>query len=407
MKTYKSYILAVLSLLVLQNCVEPFEFSSSIEEQNLVVRAVLTNELKNHTIELSRTIPIDSTKLNPERNAIVSITDDAGGTYSFREKENGVYESFIAFSADANKSYTLNIQTQSGSSYISTPQKLPSSVEIQDINLNIEDNEDEGFKEVVFKVNSVPTPGDGNYYRYEYDETYKVKTVFWNSQKLVVTSSVPPYGFELVDKDPSEGTGICFGSASSKTVMLAETKSLSEDKIVNFQIRKLPLDSYLIGIRYSIMVRQYVLNKNSYDFYTLLDKFSDPDNIFSQIQVGNIPSNIFFKENADINKVIGFFEVSSVRSQRVYFNRKDFTNTDFINYPGDECGEVLNPEILGAAGNSPLLNRLQSGWIFLNITENLDGLGNVPPNTPYDITKRICGDCTDIGPVNAPEFWID
>lgn len=407
MKKYKSYVLAVLSLIILQSCIEPFEFSSSIEEQNLVVRAVLTNELKNHTIELSRTIPIDSTKLNPERNAIVSITDDAGGTYSFREKENGVYESFIAFSADANKSYTLNIQTQSGSSYISTPQKLPSIVDIQDISLNIEDNEDEGFKEVVLKVNSVPTPGDGNYYRYEYDETYKVKTVFWNSQKLVVTSSIPPYGFELVDKDPSEGTGICFGSASSKIVMLAETKSLSEDKIVNFQIRKFPLDSYLIGIRYSILVKQYVLNKNSYDFYTLLDKFSDPDNIFSQIQVGNIPSNIFYKENADINKVIGFFEVSSVQSKRVYFNRKDFTNTDYVNYPGDVCGEVQNPEILGSAGNSPLLSRLQSGWIFLNITEKLDGLGNPPPNTPYDVVKRICGDCTSIGPVDAPEFWID
>lgn len=403
MKKYKNWILIIFSFIITQSCVEQFDYSStSSSEQNLVVRALLTNELKKHTIELSRTISIDSTKIEPEKNATITITSDVGETYSFYGNKKGIYTSNVEFSAKPDRTYILNIKTQDENSYISSAEKLPSNSQIENINFTIEYNALEGFDEIVFRVNSKLSENEGKLYRYEYDETYKVKPIFWSSKKLVVSSNTLPYKFDLVDKDPNiEGIGVCYGSNYSKEIILTETKTLSQDKVINFPVRKIPIDSYIIGIRYSILVKQYVLNQNTYDFYKLLDKFSDPYNIFSQIQVGNIKSNIVYEPNPEKNKVFGFFEVSSLNTKRIFFNRNELTNTPFFNYASNECVNEINPEITDSYGNSPLLNNIKKGWIYQRFAEP------PPPNKPYLLVKKKCGDCTHIGPISQPEFWID
>jgi hypothetical protein len=403
MKKHKNWISIILSLIITQGCVEQFDYSStSSSKQNLVVRALLTNELKKHTIELSRTVPIDSIKIEPEKKAAITITSDIGETYSFYGNEKGVYTSNVEFSAKPDRTYILNIKTQDGNSYISSAEKLPSNSQIENINFTIENNTLGGFEEIVFRVNSKLSEDEGKLYRYEYDETYKVKPIFWSSKKLIVTSNTLPYKFDLVDKNPNiEGTGICYGNNYSEKIILTETKTLSQDKVINFPIRKIPIDSYIIGIRYSILVKQYVLNQNTYNFYKLLDKFSDPNNIFSQIQVGNIQSNIVYEPDPEKNKVFGFFEVSSLSTKRTFFNRSELTDTPFINYSSNECINEINPEITDSFGNSPLLDKIKKGWIYQRFTEP------PVPNKPYLLVEKKCGDCTHLGPISQPKFWID
>ncbi|MCH2033226.1 MAG: DUF4249 domain-containing protein [Tenacibaculum sp.] len=399
-------ILAFISIILLiSSCIEPIDFSTVSVESNLVVNARITNEFKFHTVELSRTIPVDSSKVSPETNAKVSLLDETGFVYNFQETSSGIYNSVNEFAAEANKTYTLNIETSKGRKYSSSAETLPANASIAEITTNVENNEIAGTEELVIKVNSNISGGEGKYYRYEYDETYKIKTPIWSSRKLLIISDKPPYEFQLVDKTPEEdGIGFCYGNQQSKRILVTETLSLAQDQVVGFPIRQIPLDDYIIGIRYSILVKQYVINRTTFEFYSLLETFSNPDDIFSQTQVGNIVSNIKSVEQPNEDKVIGFFDVSSVSTKRFFFNRNDVTDTKFVNYRTlVGCEERVNPDIIGPTGNSPLLIRLQTGWIY----QSPPDLPIIPPNKLYQLAQKPCGDCSHLGPVNPPEFWVE
>lgn len=394
------WIYFTIIILLFTSCVEPIEIKNISFESNLVVRAIITDEFKIQTIKLSNTTEIDSTGIRPEKNATISIIDDTNIVYKFQETNEGIYESTNEFKAIPNKAYTLNIKTENGVEYSSTPEKLPSIAQIENIFIDVEEN-NIGEKRAVVKTNSFSLNNNGQYYRYEYEETFKVKAPLWSYQKILIISDIPPYEFDIVLKSPEDGIGFCYGTRKSKNIVLTETQTLSEDKVLNFPVRFIPLESYIIGIRYSILLKQYVLNKNTYDYYQLLNKFSNPDNIFSQIQVGNIPSNI---SSISGKKVIGFFEVSSISIKRNFFNRNEITTeSSYINYQKtNTCADgIVQPKLTNSLGQSPLLSLLPN-YVFL-------GYANppAPPNQPYRLATKECGTCTSIGPPIKPSFWID
>ena len=103
----------------------------------LVVEATITNEFKNHRVNLSRMDTILDTQIdstfNPftperdidrdlvkyERNARVSVENAIGTAYNFDEISPGIYESVEPFAAVEGQSYTLNIWTADGKTYTS------------------------------------------------------------------------------------------------------------------------------------------------------------------------------------------------------------------------------------------------------------------------------------------------
>ncbi|CAL2082825.1 DUF4249 domain-containing protein [Tenacibaculum sp. 190524A05c] len=388
------------------SCIEPVEFTAITTNSYLVVRAQITNEFKVHTVELSRTIPINSSEIVYEENATVSVMDNTGVVYNFQESSKGIYNSINPFSAEANKKYKLNIETSSGEKYSSTEEELPLTSTIGDITTSVEENEIDDIQELVIKVNSNLSSDSGKYYRYEYDETYQIRTPIWSRKKLLIISDQPPYEFELVDKTEEEdGIGFCYPNKKSNEILLTETLTLGQDQVLGFPVRKIPLNSYIIGRRYSILVKQYVLNQNTFDFYTLLNKFSNPDDIFSQTQVGNIPSNITSNTNPNDDFVIGFFEISTVSTKRIFFNREAVTESIYQNYATiGLCGKRENPEIVDIFGRSPLLELLQGGWIYQSPP---DDPPIPPPNKLYVLAPKVCGDCSHLGAVNPPDFWIE
>ncbi len=400
LKTIQYFVFAI----ILMGCIDSIDFPSTTFESNLVVKAIITNEFKTHTVELSKSIPIDSEDLIKEKNAIVKVKDDLGNIYDFSETDEGIYSSNIQFAAEPNQAYTLEIETSNGRKYTSSNEQLPSNSIINDITVNIDTNIDDS-EVFSLSVNASGNNSEGSYYRYEYDETFQIRPVVWNSKRIEVVSDKPPYSFEIVDKEPEiYGDGFCYGNNKSKNILLTETTSLSSDEVKGFKIREIPVDSYILGIRYSILLKQYVLNQNTNNYYQLLDKFSNNDDIFTQTQVGNIPSNISSETNPNEDKVIGYFEVSSVTEKRFYFNRKDFTYASFENYLGPTgCDEFPQPSLEDGFGGSPLLDFLQT-HIFYN--EPPGGIGG-GSDAPYELVLRECGDCSQVGSVKKPDFWVD
>ena len=78
MKKHQNYFYFLIFILLIISCTQPIEIDNVTFEENIVVKAILTNEIKNHSITLSKTVQIDATENNPLENATVFITDDSG-----------------------------------------------------------------------------------------------------------------------------------------------------------------------------------------------------------------------------------------------------------------------------------------------------------------------------------------
>lgn len=383
--------------LLFSSCTEPFQVKSLNYQDYLVIESTITNEFKKHQIKLSRTFKIDSSVPKLETNASVHIVDNNQVIYNFKEINDGVYESEIAFAAEKNKEYILKIKTTKNETYTSTPEKLTSETKIDNISYILEENK-LGEKGVTFNVNSFNPKNDAKYYRYEYEETYKIIPPRWSELALKIISDTPPYEVQTVANSLKKKT--CYKTQYSKGIITTETASLSEDRVDNFPIRFIANTNFIISQRYSILVKQYVQNFYSYNYYNTLKNFTSDQSFFSQIQTGFLEGNLSSESDPN-KKVIGFFEVSSVSSKRLFINRKDITNNEpnFV----EECRFIAPKLIDPMSGESHLINALKEGYLYY--AENDLGIKDL--EGPYLLVKKICGDCNELGTNIKPPFWID
>lgn len=421
----KKIILLSIIIISIISCTEPYALQTNIFEDALVIEATITNEIKKQEIKLSKTYRLEGNTTEFEDNATVYITDGNGSQYNF-EAIDGKYVSTIAFQAETNKNYQLNITTKDGKSYQSSIQKLTTVSPIQDVTPEIVIKE--GVRGVQMVVKSFDPTNTSKYYRYEYEETSRITSPKWSLDKLKFSESEFfcsnsdfigfPY-LNIVPKNDAIGK-ICYKTVKSTDILLNNTNSLSEDR-VNYPLRFIPVSEYTIAERYSIMVIQYVESFDSFSFYNTLKKISGSGSLLSQNQPGFINGNI--KSTTNINeKVIGFFNVCAVSKKRIFFNFEDiFPNEEKPKYY-DECEEEILCSIdftsppPGATyyGSCSSINILCPGVgdngpgqairSLLEYKKRIYYSGIYPS---FTVVKPICGDCSSLGANLKPVFWID
>ncbi|MEM9649336.1 MAG: DUF4249 domain-containing protein [Bacteroidota bacterium] len=374
-------------------CTEPIALDVSGSDSVLVVDALITDELKNHEILLSRSSQTDTEEPIPEQSAVVSIWADNQQEYSFTEVEPGKYVADNTFAAQINKDYELRITTRDGSNYSSQSVRLPSGTEIDNVYAELTQT-DNGLNGLSIKVDSFDPTGDSQYYRYKYEETYKVIAPKWIPQELIIGSEDP---LVIADIPQREEKRICFASEKSNGIFLTNTTNSVEDRVTGFEVRFIDQDNYIISHRYSILVQQFVLNREAYEFYEQLNDFSSSENIFSESQPGFINSNVFPQDNSN-QLVAGYFVVSSVSERRFFFNYTDFfpdsEQPPFV----EDCREGFDApddEVLARLIRNEQISLL--GFTF-NSVGFVDG---------YIIQPRVCGDCTALGSNIVPDFWVE
>lgn len=419
------------------SCVEPFEPEILGFEGVLVVDAKLTDEEKRHEVLLSRAIPFEIDSVSAERNANVVIVDDSGNTYDFEEVEAGRYLSQIAFSAKENQSYNLKIVTTDGTSYNSESVKTPNKSIMGELygEREFTDKGDEGVS--ILLNNS--SEGNLKYLRYEYEETYKITVPFYSAFEFDIVdatndntnpdNSDDDGRFFAVDIKPRiKDVSTCYNTKKSTEIILIGNESNSLKNLERFPIRFLNRNDYIISHRYSILVKQYSLTQDSHSYYTNLSDFSSSESVFSQIQPGFLEGNIFSSGN-ESQKVLGYFEVSSVSEQRIFFNYIDF----FIDEPlppyAINCEPIGAPALVTQPGHSnanedgtvtvdtqggpsPLIQGIQAGLFTYyatneNFEQQLIDQGGIAGLAPYYTKARVCGDCTVLGKTEVPDFWIE
>ena len=406
----------ILALLSFFSCTEEFIPETITFEDLLVVEATITDEFKFQEIKLSRTFSFEE-QVTFESLADLSIIDDTQNIYSFNETEPGKYISSIMFNIEPNKSYTLQITDRNNKSYISSPVKLPNSTsQITDVSYIMNTNFD-GEEGIDIVVDSFDPSGEAKFYRYEYEETSKLIPPFWSRYDPVIVSDTPLFRVHWTLREREER--ICFNTKISNEIIQTSSDELSEARITKFPIKFIEKTDPNIRDRYSILVKQFVQSQEAYSYFNTLNEFSNSESVFSENQPGFIEGNIFSVDNDD-KKVIGFFELASVSTKRIFFNFHDvFPNDDrpfyFVRCDGPIMpllNENLDVTATNSATRSPLLDMLATGEydvleiIFPSFAppEFLDSL---VATTPYLLVKKECSDCTVFGSNIKPDFWID
>jgi hypothetical protein len=396
---YLSFIWFSVVFVLTIGCVEQIDLKTISFEDALVVEGTITNELKFHQIKLSRTFKLEESIPATESNAIVQVIDDLQNTYNFQEERPGVYLSETEFKAMPSRQYQLRITTSNGRSYASHPTEITPEAQINDV-IAVKEFNSNGTEGISIQVSSFNSNGNARYYRYEFEETYKIVPPYWSPYDAVVVSDVAPFEVDFVPRTKEER--VCYNTIFSEGIIQTETNNLVEDKVSKFPVRFISKDNFIITNRYSILVKQYVQSLEAYSFYNALSTQSISEGVFSETQPGFLVGNVFSETNSN-EKVVGFFEVASMDAQRVFFNYADlFPNEDLPPY-FMECDDFFTPDILsvdmltGAWTGSPLVRALDDGFQFYDRDAD----------PPYRLVFDVCGDCTNLGNNNVPDFWED
>ncbi|WP_299529620.1 DUF4249 domain-containing protein [Ulvibacterium sp.] len=393
--TYKKQLsiplLGMIVVLCSFGCTEPFEGTVDGFEDVLVIDAIITNENKRQEVRLTRSFRFDEEGPQAEENAVVTIEDGEGEQFVFREEEPGIYLSSAPFAAEMGKNYSLSITTTDGKSYRSDTMQLPApSTTIDELYAERTTN-DQGEEGMGIFVDTFDPSRQSNYYRYEYEETFKIIAPLWspNDVVFIIQLSTGPV-FEIILREREER--VCYGTNREKTIEIANTLNLSEDRLSRFPVRFINRDNYILSHRYSILVRQYVQTQEAFAYYEDLKGLSQsPNSVFTEDQPGFLPGNVFSLDD-DSENVAGFFEVTTVTEERIFFSYEDF-------FPGEDLPPYVQECVTSPAFGEDLkgiLDRGTSAFYEFN-----------PGEGGYILTSRECGDCTALGSNKVPDFWVE
>lgn len=401
MKSKNVYLSFIVLIILFQSCVEEINIITETEfESALVVEATITNELVEHEVKLSRTYRLEEDGPNPESGAVVKVVSSLGETYNFQETELGIYKANDPFAAVPNVDYHIEITTTNGRLYSSQKMQLTASTQIDDLYVERDFNENDSEGVSVYVETFDPT-GNSRFYRFEYEETYKIIAPAWVPQDVSYEVVDGVLEFPLSPRPIEEL--VCYNSKKSNNINIVSTNLFTEDRLEQYRVRFVNRDNYIISHRYSILVRQYVQSQQAYSFYQALSELSENENILSETQPGFLQGNML-SLNDTSEKVVGFFEVSSVDSQRLYFNYDALFPGEPLPPYVQNCSLILTPPIDNGGGICKLCSAIDQGYKYFGPNDNP---GDPTEEGPIQLVDRPCGDCTALGNSEPPDFWID
>jgi hypothetical protein len=391
----KINVFLLLICIIMCGCTEPYTLVTNTYEEALVVEATITNEIKTQEITLRKTSQFEDKETHIEAGAEVFIIDNTGTQYDFKE-ESGKYISTVEFQAISGREYQLHIKTKDGRSFESSTENLSPNNPIQDIKAVVETNDN--IRGVSIRVYNNDATNTAKYYRYKYEETYKIISPNWNSIKATVIPALNDTLYPSIKLiTNSIKTRVCYGAKNSTDIILTSTTELNENR-VDFPVRFISDQNYIISHRYSILVHQYTENLAAYTYYKKLQKISNSGSLLSPIQPGFLYGNIKSIKNPD-DKIIGYFDVASISTKRIYFNYVDLFPLEALPPYYTKCEEV--PFKFCFKGEGCYGRDLVSGIKHNEFTYVTN------QDIHYKMVPAPCGDCTTFSSNIKPLFWED
>lgn len=368
-------------LIPVSGCIERFYPDIKDYENMLVVEGSITQEHKPYQFYLSHSFPFDDYRAEKESGAIVEIEDNDGNKFPCHEKKKGLYESSPdEFTGRAGKSYRLHITTRDGLHYASDWVTMRSTPEIDSVFYEYREGDLRAdytrLQGIQIYVNTHDPSNKTFYYRWRYTETWEFHVPY--------TSLVKP------------NADVCWRTDSSRNIYIASTIGLSSNLLKRQPVVFIDNSSNRLAIAYSILIRQYSLNDQGYQFYkTLVDNNQATGTLFDT-PPSQAAGNIYCTTDNRI-PVFGFFDASEVKTHRLSVKRENLPGSFYTTNGYDFCRLVEIPEQDKEQLN--LYYRQGYQYYLRYFNSQLDKWMVIL------VSEANCIDCTIDGTNVKPSFW--
>ncbi|KPL16305.1 MAG: hypothetical protein AMS26_05130 [Bacteroides sp. SM23_62] len=389
---YISLITIGIMMLLFDRCVEPYmpELDENDAVNLLVVEGMITDETGPFGIRLSSTIPVYDYRnilenSRPVNGAEVQIIDDEGNIYLLFEKEPGWYETEEKdLKGMPGNTYTLMVNTPDGKQYQSSPVFMQEGPEIDRVHyqevsrthFDLETPYEENWLNIL--VDSKAQGKDITYFKWDFEETWEFKMPAYVLVNHGWDEGAPPPTWETIDID--EEKKHCWVTESSNSVLIKSTVDNPSNEINSFILQSLGPPHDQLNIKYSILVKQYVISRDLYKYFKRIRESNEETGGIYERTPAQILGNI---QCCDADEIaLGYFMASSVKTKRIFIHPDEHNVTGGSAYEG--CGWTsVRP-------------RYFPSYVY----GTYDGGSSIA----YSINK-YCSDCRVRGTNVAPDFW--
>ncbi|MBX2843892.1 MAG: DUF4249 domain-containing protein [Flammeovirgaceae bacterium] len=394
MKRFIIYI-SIISIIGLYSCVEPFnpDLPESASEI-LVVEGAITDSEGPYRVIFSKSTNLETEEIAYVSGIEVSIEEENGKTIALKEVETGIFETNDGdLNGEPGKSYRLNF-FYNEEQYQSDWQLLSASPPIDSIYFRKEikgtTDKDINIPGIQFFVDTHGEVDGARYYRWEWEEAWEIGVNYAAFYEYLGNDET-----ELLEQPKN----LCYQDDISQTINLNTSQNLSENVISQHKIPFVNNDFERLSRKYSLLVRQYVMEEEEYLFWKNLQESNEALGSLYDKQPARVIGNVKNITNPN-TPVLGYFSANGVVSERVYVPRKDVPigivfpircELDTIMKGGDQA--ETDKEVFDALGFGGIF------WEFL-----YSDLG--PGVAGYLISNSRCSDCVSKGGyLEKPDFW--
>jgi hypothetical protein len=368
----------------------------------LVVEGVISAGSDSTIIRLSRTVPLSlKASTIPELGAIVTIVSDGGASYPCIEAGKGYYKAPGLNVTSGN--FGLKITTNNGRAYQSDLVPVKNSPPIDSVYYRIQTSSLDIYGKIqssgveIYADSHDPT-NNTRYYRWDYLATYEFHSAF-NSMLYLQTVPVD----SVMQRPLDDQIYVCWRNDTSSTILVNSSAKLTKDVITQNPIAFISSTAEELENRYSILVKQYALTADAYNYYTQLKKNTEQLGGIFDPQPSQLTGNIHCTSNPS-EPVLGYITAGASAQTRIFIDNKNLPAWLSIT-PYTGC--IMDTDLYART--------LPSGAVINEVKDEIYAGYNLPlypiqpPMAPrplgYTGGSPACIDCTLRGTSKQPDFW--
>ncbi len=401
----KKLILLFAILIAAMSCKKPYD-PPALKGPNgyLVVEGAINSGSDSTIITISRTVNVDSVSFKPELHAVLTVQGDNNTSYPLTELGKGKY-GCAGLNLDNTHKYSLSIKTANNAMYQSAFVPVLNAPPIDSISFDTKGAL--AVPGVNIYVTTHDPAGKVLYYRWEFVETWLFHSFY------------PSYFYSngdtvLARNMITDNITDCWGNQASDAILLGSSARLSQDIIYKMPLTSVVSTSEKVEDAYSILVRQYALTADAFNFYTSIKKNTESLGSIFDAQPSETNGNIMCTTNPS-EPVIGYIGVGSTTSKRIFITTRQLPNWQTIRYDPD-CKLEFDWNAVPPQKCCYFVDANGYNQVDEYINYNIGHYSNpfiplyqllAPPVgvIGYAASTRPCVDCTLRGSNKKPAFW--
>jgi len=377
--------LCLFFILIMAGCKKPYNPGAIKSAGSYLVVEGFISTNDTIVVKLSRTVRVDSHRsADTVLGAAVAVEDDQNGSFSLTEAANGRYK-LGGLALNESRKYRLRIKTADKKEYVSDFVQPVSTPPIDSVGYTINGDK------IDFYVNTHNAPTASRYYRWDYGETWMIRTKFVSLFKAYVSGTDRRIGYRSLRDE----INICWSSDSSSSITLGSSDKLTQNVIASQPITSVPRKSEKFTERYSILVNQYALSKDAYTYYQKLKTNTEQLGSIFDAQPSQLTGNVHCVTNPG-EPVLGYIAAGSVTHKRIFVNGSDLPPA------------LLDLPYYGCTADTLLYTNSYFARFYYLDEIPVNAIVD-PKNTKdtlgYTASSGICVDCTLRGTNKQPAFW--